>query len=169
MSANASYQELSSCRRIGATTLELVQGLGKYPMTKPLSFRQVQLVWVGAIAFALFCIVFGGFRRKAFDGDFNWRQWSLVVLVAWSTWGGISVRRKLVARATAQSNAADPTAPLNAWTAGQLVGIMSAEGVVLWGLVSNMVIASPQWLSDVFYALGFLLLFNFMPRKPAFS
>lgn len=46
---------------------------------------------------------------------------------------------------------------------------MSAEGVVLWGLVSNMVIASPQWLSDVFYALGFLLLFNFMPRKPAFS
>jgi hypothetical protein len=83
--------------------------------------------------------------------------------------GGISVRRKLVVRATAQSNAADPAAPLNAWTAAQLVGIISAEGVVIWGLVSNIVIASPQWLSDAFFALGVLLLFKFMPTKPAFS
>jgi hypothetical protein len=138
-------------------------------MTKPLSFRQVQAVWVSAIAFAVLCIVFGGFSRKAFNGDFNLRHWLLIVLVAWSAWGGISVRRRLVARATAQSNAADPTASLNAWTASQLVGIMSAEGVVLWGLVSNIVIASPLWLSDGFYTLGVLLLFKFMPRKPAVS
>ena len=93
----------------------------------------------------------------------------LIGLVTWSAWGGISVRRRLVARATAQSNAADPIAPLKAWTASQLIGIMLAEGVVLWGLVSNIVIASPPWLSDAFYTLGLLLLFKFMPRKPAFS
>jgi ABC-type Co2+ transport system permease subunit len=137
-------------------------------MKKPLSFSQVQAVWVGAIVFALFCIVFGGFRRKAFHGDFDWRHWLLVVLVAWSAWGGISVRRKLVARATAQSKAVDPTAPFNAWMARQLVGIMSAEGVVLWGIVTNIVIASPQWLSDAFFTLGVLLLFKFIPRRPTF-
>jgi hypothetical protein len=44
---------------------------------------------------------------------------------------------------------------------------MTAEGIVLWALVSNVVVASPQWLSDVFYTVGALLLFKFMPRKPA--
>jgi hypothetical protein len=134
-------------------------------MTKPLSFRQLQAVWVGAIAFAIACIVFGGFSRKAFNGGLNLRHWLLIGLVAWSAWGGISVRRRLVARATAQSRA-DSTAALKAWTASQLVGVMLAEGIVLWALVSNLEIASPQWLSDAFYTLGVLLLFKFMPRKP---
>jgi hypothetical protein len=47
------------------------------------------------------------------------------------------------------------------------VGIMIAESIVLWAVVSNVVIASPHWLSDVFYTTGALLLFRFMPTKPA--
>jgi hypothetical protein len=136
-------------------------------MTKPLSFRQVQAAWVIALAFAVVCVVVGGSTRKAFDGSLNWRHWLLIGLVAWSAWGGLSVRRKLTARAVAQSSGANSNAASRTWTAGQLVGIMTAESIVLWAVVSNLVIASPQWLSDVFYIAGALLLFKFMPRKPA--
>jgi hypothetical protein len=76
------------------------------------------------------------------------------------------VRRRLVGRGIAKSSGADPTAALGAWTASQLVGIVLAEAIVLWALVSSLVIASPQWLTDVFYTVGVLLLFKFMPRKP---
>jgi hypothetical protein len=135
-------------------------------MTKPLSLRQVQAVWGCAIAFAVVCIVFGGFARKPFDGDLNLRHWLLIGLVAWSAWGGIAVQRRLARRAITQSRGTDSAAALRAWTASQLLGIMLAEGIVLWALVSNLVIASPHWLSDVFYTLGVMLLFKFMPRKP---
>ena len=118
------------------------------------------------MALAVICIALGGFFRKAFSGSLNFRHWLLIGLVAWSAWGGISVQRRLVGRGTAQSSGADPTASLRWRTAGQLVGIMSAEGIVLWALVSNLVIASPQWLSDVFYTMGVMLLFRYMPRKP---
>lgn len=136
-------------------------------MTKPLSFRQVQAAWVIALALAVVCMAVGGFTRKAFDGTLNWRHWLLIGLVAWSAWGGLSVRRKLAARAVVQLNEPTPNAAPRTWTADQLVGIMTADGIVLWALVSNVVIASPQWLSDVFYTLGVLLLFKYMPRKPA--
>ena len=136
-------------------------------MTKPLSFRRVQAIWVIALAFAFACVVVSGLSRKAFDGGLNWRHWLLIGLVAWSALGGLSVRRKLTGRAVVQSSAATPNAASITWSAGQLVGIMTAEGIVLWALVSNVVIASPHWLSDVFYTVGTLLLFNFMPRKPA--
>jgi len=135
-------------------------------MTRSLSFRQVQAIWVIALAFAVACVVVGGLTRKAFDGGLNWRHWLLFGLVAWSAWGGLSMLRKLMGRAVAQSSEANPNAS-RTWSAGQLVGIMTAEGIVLWALVSNVVIASPQWLSDVFYTVGALLLFKFMPRKPA--
>lgn len=59
-------------------------------------------------------------------------------------------------------------ASIKAWTAAQLLGIMSAESIVLWGLVSNIVIASPEWLSNAIYVAGILLLFNFMPTRPAY-
>jgi hypothetical protein len=136
-------------------------------MTKPLSFRQIQAAWAIALAFAVVCVVLGGLTRKAFDGSLNWRHWSLIGLVAWSVWGGFSVRRRLTARAAAQSREANPNAASRTWTAGQLVGIMTAESIVLWAVVSNLVIASPQWLSDVFYTAGALFLFKFMPRKSA--
>ena|SRR5215467_6587049 len=136
-------------------------------MTKSLSFRQMQAVWGSAIAFAVVCIAFGGFARKSFNGALNLRHWLLIGLVAWSALGGISVQRRLVRRAITQSSGSDSAAVLRAWTASQLIGIMLAEGIVLWALVSNLVIASPQWLSDVFYTLGVVLLFKFMPRKPS--
>jgi hypothetical protein len=45
----------------------------KMPVTTtPLSFRNIQRVRGVAIAFAIVCIVFGGFTRKAFKGSLSW-------------------------------------------------------------------------------------------------
>lgn len=130
----------------------------------PLSFRQVQLVWGVAIGFATVCIVFGGFTRKPFHGGLDWRHGALVALAAWSVLSGFSTRRKLLDRATLKARGGDATSA-KTWAAAQLVSIMFAESVVVWGLVSNIVIASPQWLSDAIYVAGILLLFKVKPSN----
>ena len=136
--------------------------------TTPLSFRHVQIIWGVAIAFAVVCIVFGGFTRKPFEGRLSWRHGILLGLVAWSVIGGISILRKLLRRARSGAKASNSGASAKAWAAAQLLGIMLAESIVAWGLVTNIVIASPQWLSDPIYAAGILLLFRFKPSKPSY-
>jgi hypothetical protein len=136
--------------------------------TTPPSFRQVQIFWGVAIAFAVVCIGLGGTTRKAFEGGIHWQHWVLVGLVLWSFAGGLSTLRKLIAGASAAAKSGNPLASTKRLTAAQLLGIGTAESIVLWGLVSNVVIASPEWLSDAFYVAGILLLFRFKPTKPAY-
>jgi hypothetical protein len=140
------------------------------PLTRtPLSLRHVQIVWGVAMAFAIFCIIFGGLTRKTFEGSLNWLHGALFALAVWSAWGGISTRRKLINRASVKSNSDNALSSGKTWTAAQMLGIMSAEAIVLWALVSNIVVASPWWFSDAIYVTGILLLFKFMPTKPAYS
>lgn len=133
-------------------------------MGTQLSFRQVRLVWVAAIGFAAACIAFGGFTKKAFHGGLDWRHGALVVLAAWSVSGAFSMRRRLLNRASLKARGGDPSAA-KTWTAAQLMSIMFAQSIVLWGLVANSVIGSPEWLSDGLYVLGMLLLFKFLPSN----
>jgi hypothetical protein len=135
--------------------------------TTPLSFRNIQTVWAVAIAFAIVCIVFGGFTRKAFEGGLNWRHGILLGLVGWSALSGLSIRRKLLHRASSGAKGSNSGAPAKTWVAAQLLGIMLAGSMVAWGLVSNVVIASPLWLSDAIYVAGILLMFRFKPSKPS--
>ena len=134
----------------------------------PLSFRQVQIVWGIALAFAAVCIVFGGFTRKAFHGGLDWRHGALVVAAAWSVSGAFSMRRRLLNRASLKARGGDASAA-KTWTAAQFIGIMAANSIVAWGLVADTVIGSPQWLSDAMYIAGVLLLFKFKPAKSSYS
>jgi hypothetical protein len=137
--------------------------------TTALSFRHVQIIWGVAIAFAAVCIVFGGFTRKAFEGGLDWRHGALLGLAGWSALSGFLTRRKLLNRASHSAKGDKPAASAKTWTAAQLLGIMLAESIVVWGLVTNIVIASPQWLSDVIYVAGVLLLFKVKPSKAPYS
>lgn len=136
--------------------------------TMPLSFRHVQMIWGVAIAFAVVCIVFGGFTRKDFEGGLDWRHWALVGLAGWSALSGFSARRKLLNRASSSAKRNNPNAIAKTWTAAQLTGIMTAESVVIWGLISSVVIASPSLLSDAIFVAGILLLFKFKPSQPSY-
>jgi hypothetical protein len=133
--------------------------------TPQLSFRQLQAAWGVALAFAVVCIVFGGFTKKTYAGALNWRHGVLAGLVVWLAWTGLSIARKLGKQARANAN--DPSSSAATWTPAQLTGIILAGSIAACGLVSNMVIPSPPWFSDTIYTTGILLLFKFLPRKPA--
>lgn len=134
-------------------------------ITPQLSVRQLQAVWGGYLAFAVVCIVFGGFTKKAYVGGFNWRHGVLAGVVVWLAWTAVSIRGKLLKRA--QSSTGNPGRSAAIWTAAQLIGIIVAGSIAACGLVSNIVIPSPPWFSDAIYTMGILLLFRFLPRKPA--
>jgi hypothetical protein len=133
--------------------------------TRQLSFRQLQAAWGVALAFAAVCIVFGGFTKKPYAGGFGWRHGVLAGVVLWLACTALWIRRKLLKRA--RSNTSNPSSSAPMWTPAQLIGILLAGSITAWGLVSNIVIPSPPWFSDAIYVTGILLLFNFMPRKPA--
>ena len=136
--------------------------------TTPLSLRMVRIIWGVAVVFAIVCIVFGGFERKTLEGGLNLRHGLLFSLAVWSALSGFSTRRRLTNRACALASGTNPSASAKPWAAAQLVSIMSAESLVMWGLVSNTIIASPQWLSAAIYVAGVLLLFKFKPMKPSY-
>src|SRR4051812_37080639 len=95
------------------------------PMTTmPLSLRQVQWVWGVALAFAIVCIVFGGFRRKPFEGSLDWRHGGLLSVATWSAFSGFLVRRTLLNRASSSAKGSNPSASAKTWAAAQLLSIM---------------------------------------------
>jgi len=51
------------------------------------------------------------------------------------------------------------------WSAAQVVALMSAHGVVLWGVVARMVVGCPRWFAALFYVAGVVLLILWKPGK----
>lgn len=135
--------------------------------TTQLSFRQVQVTWGLAIAFAIVCIFFGGFTRKPFAGGLGLLHWVLMGIVVGLSISALSIPRELLKRARSGAERSNTSASAGAWTGAQVIGIGLAAGIFAWGLVSNIIIPSPGWLSDAIYTTGILLLFKSLPRKSA--
>jgi hypothetical protein len=130
--------------------------------TKPLSFRQLQLVWLIALVLVpLYVLITETYAVPHGRVLTSW-HWGIAALGLWAAWGGYSVRTKLMARATAESSGAKAA---KKWSAAQLVGLMSGQGVVLWGIVAKLVLGSPRWFSACFYVAGTALLIVWRPEK----
>lgn len=102
-------------------------------------------------------------------GNGNWTSWHWVVagLTLWTALGGFRLRRRIIGRSkeALAKDASNPKA-LKQWEAGQMIGMASAEAIVLWGVVLRVVLAGALWQASLFYAAGLFLLLLWTPRMP---
>jgi len=134
---------------------------------KPLSPPKLQMFWAGAYVLVLVYVWIAETFGKAFSGSITPWHWAVALLGIWSVWGGHSVRRKLIANATAESSGGKQLVASRKWSAAQLVALISAHGVVLWGVVAKMVLGCPRWFAGLFYITGIVLLTVWRPGKQA--
>jgi hypothetical protein len=135
--------------------------------TKSHSFAQVRMIWAIQLCFALICVLVSEYLRSPFTG-LNWHHWVVAGLAVWSAAGGYSIRRKLVGRAVGTATSGNSYRAAKQWSAGEVYGAASATGVVLWGVVANLVLGSPRWFDALFYVVGFALLLAYRPAKLTF-
>ena len=126
--------------------------------------RLIQLAMIAVIP------IFGWvaeFRRDSGNNDWTLRHWLAAGLALWSAFGGFRHRHRLLFRSeqAAAKDASNPKA-LKQWEAGNLIGLASAESLVLWGLVVRMVLGGALWQASFFYAVGLFLLLLWTPRIP---
>jgi hypothetical protein len=130
---------------------------------KPFSFRTVRRLWSITVALVPVFICVAEFGRKPFDGHFGWSQWSVVVFAIWSESAGFSARNKFMLRAAYEAENGMIASASRTWSAAQLIGFMSAESVVLWGVIANVNMGFPRWISVLFYAVGIVLIAAYRP------
>jgi F0F1-type ATP synthase membrane subunit c/vacuolar-type H+-ATPase subunit K len=126
--------------------------------------RLIQLAMIAVIPIFGWVAEFGRGRGSR---DWNLGHWFVTGLALWSAFGGFRLRHRLLLRSeqAAAKDASNPKA-LKQWEAGNLIGLASAESVVLWGLVVRMVLGGALWQASFFYAVGLLLLLLWTPRMP---
>jgi len=102
-------------------------------------------------------------------GSSAWTLWHWVMtgLALWAALGGFRIRHRLIRR-TEEALAKDASSPkaLRQWQAGHIVGMASAEAIVLYGVVVRMVIGGALWQASLFYVTGLFLLLLWTPRMP---
>jgi hypothetical protein len=116
---------------------------------KPLSSRQVQVLWMGGFVLVMAYVWIAETYGKPSHWPMMKWDWAIAVLGAWSVWGGQSVRRKLMGQVTAESNA--ELIASRKWSAAQVVALVSAQVVVLWGVIARMVLGCPRWFAALLH------------------
>jgi hypothetical protein len=103
------------------------------------------------------------------SGGRHWTFWHWVMtgLALYAALGGFFLRRKLMHRYE-EAIAKDPFNPkaLKQWESGHLVGLVSAEAIVIWGASVRIVLGGDLWQASWFWAVGLLLLLAWTPRMP---
>jgi len=79
--------------------------------------------------------------------------------------GGFRLRRRFLQRSGEElAKDASNLKALKEWEAAHLIGLASAEAIVIWGV--RMVLGGALWQASLFYATGLLLLLLWTPRMP---
>jgi hypothetical protein len=131
------------------------------------SLKQIQGIWLAALIFEIFCIIFGKSHHQGYGASLDWRHWTVVFLTLWMVVSGFSFRRVLLQRSSAAFKRDDLIDANKKWTVAQLSSIASSVGVILWGLVARIAFSAPRWFPYFFYFVGILLLFVYRPRQQA--
>jgi hypothetical protein len=132
---------------------------------KALSNRQLQALWFGVfLAVGLYIWIAETLTRTSAANMSMW-HWVIAVLGAWSALGGYSVRHKLMALAKAEASGGREDVAARKWSAAQLLGLMVAQSVVLWGVAAKFIVGGPRWFRLPFYLLGVALLILWKPKK----
>jgi hypothetical protein len=134
---------------------------------KPLSLHSARTLWTVSLALVVVFFCVAEYFRGASSHQFGGPQWFVAALGVWSAWGGHSLRRKLMINAARATNKGNEDVGCRKWSAAQAVGIASAVGVVLWGVVADLTLQSPMWLGALLYAAGALLLILYRPQAPS--
>ena len=74
-------------------------------------------------------------------------------------------RSNLLARARAKAESGEAAQAQATWTLAQILGIVSAEAIVLFGFVLHMFGAQPVWISTALLALGVLNMLAYFPQQ----
>jgi F0F1-type ATP synthase membrane subunit c/vacuolar-type H+-ATPase subunit K len=108
--------------------------------------RKLRLIQLALIAATLIFGSVAEFERGRGSSDWNLWHWFVMGLALWSVFGGFRLRHRLLLRYE-QAAAKDDSNPkaLKKWEAGNLIGLASAESVVLWGVVVRMVLGGALW------------------------
>ncbi|HUX43531.1 MAG TPA: hypothetical protein VMV57_02155 [Terracidiphilus sp.] len=133
---------------------------------KRLSLRSLRMIWVVSLVYAAVVVCFAEFMSGASKNQFAWPQWSVAALGIWTAWSGYSLRRKFMMLAARSFSAGATDTGGRRWSVAQLFGIASAESVVLWGLIADMVLKSPRFLGGFLYAAGMIILILYRPTNP---
>jgi hypothetical protein len=128
-------------------------------MTTPV--RQLHMVQVACILFALLCVVVSGFVRHESPGNNVPLYWLVVALATYCAISGFTVQRFLSRPARSQQSRRRST-PFSRWRAGHLARLFSALSVAPWALVLSN-IGGPPWAVDALFVLGLLLLLRWTP------
>ena len=132
--------------------------------SKALSNRQLRVLWVGAFVVAGLYIWIAEASKRTFEGHITIWHWAIAALAAYSAFGGHVVRRKLIAQAIGEAISGKELAASKKWSAAQIVALMSAQAVVLGGVLAKLV-SCPRAFAAPFYLGGIVLLICYRPGK----
>jgi F0F1-type ATP synthase membrane subunit c/vacuolar-type H+-ATPase subunit K len=128
------------------------------------------MLWVIQAVFVLAILQFVWFGEiLSSRGTNKWTLWHWVMtgLALYAVVVGFLFRRRLISRSeeALAKDASDPKA-IKQWQVAQIIGMSSAEAVVLYGLVVRMVLGGTLRQASFFYAVGLFLLLLWTPRMP---
>lgn len=132
------------------------------------AFKKARLIqWALLVAIPLFAWI-AEIGRDSGSSDWTWRHWLAMVLCIWSVSGAFRLRSKLLRRSKEKlmNDAADAKAAKQ-WEAAQVLSLAVAVNVSFWGLVIRMVFHGTLWQASIFYVMGVLSLFFWIPRLPS--
>jgi hypothetical protein len=89
-------------------------------------------------------------------------QWVVIVMGLWAIPSGFLVERQIVGK-SGKAGRSRRSTPLSRWRASNLVRVMSATSVALWGVILREN-GGPAWLAYLFLAVGGLLILIWGPR-----
>ena len=136
-------------------------------VTKPLSFRQLKLLWTLVIVFLPMLVWIGEYAAKrAYGGRLTSWHLALVAVGAWLIADGYWFRRKLMMRAIADRGGLGQEAADRKWSLSQVMGLAFASSVALLGIVASIRVGCPRWFRTSFYVTGLVLLILWSPRRP---
>jgi hypothetical protein len=90
-------------------------------------------------------------------------QWVVIVMGLWAIPSGFLVERQIFGKSDKAGRRSRRSTPLSRWRASNLVRVMSATSVALWGLILREN-GGPAWLAYLFLAVGGLLVLIWKPR-----
>jgi len=128
----------------------------------PRSARDLRMVQVACILLALAC----GWLIHVTKGrshDATPMHWFFVLAAIYCAVSGFTVQHKLIKR-PAPVGKANAATLWSRWGAGNLMRLLMATSVSLWGAVLSAY-RGPTWMAFTFFALGLVLLLIWTPGR----
>jgi membrane protein implicated in regulation of membrane protease activity len=124
--------------------------------------RQLRLVQCGLIVYIVVCFFVKRIGRLETHDALSPIQWLIILAAIWSAISGFTVQRRINRTRSRSQTQPRRSTPVSRWRAGQLVRLMSATAVGLWGLLLHYT-GGPEWLVNIFLGLAMLLLMIWRP------